>query len=126
MSHGGAELGKLLADGGSEDDMRDVEVAVGEPVAHPGDLHPRKGWLAGEQLRWEGFHRFVDLDEADSYSVEDQHVMKVAALEMGADGGDNVFEALTVPAAQSGPTSARTSAATPGLRSPAGNIADRR
>ena len=82
--------------------MRRVKVPVGQAVTHPGDLRPRKGRFAGEQLRREGFDRFADLDETDPHGVEDEHVVQVAALEVGVDGvdgGHDVFEALTVPAA---------------------------
>jgi hypothetical protein len=65
-----------------------------QPVAHTGELRPWKGWFAGEQLRRDGFDRFADLDEPDPRGVEDQPVIQVAALEMGADGVDRGHDVL--------------------------------
>jgi hypothetical protein len=72
----------------ARDGVGDVEVAVCDAVAHPGDLDPREGRCAGEQLRRKSFDRFADLDEADPDGVEDEPAVKIAALGMGTDGLD--------------------------------------
>ena len=66
--------------------MRGVEVAVGEAVAHPGDLRPGECRFVGKQLSGESLDRFADLDQADPNGVEDEPVGQVAALEVGVDG----------------------------------------
>ena len=47
---GGVEFGKVVGDGGGDDRVRDVEVAMREPVAHRGDLRPRDAGLSFEQV----------------------------------------------------------------------------
>jgi uncharacterized membrane protein len=49
-SDGAFELGEVFVNGGLQDGVRGVEVAVGEVVAHAGDLPPRDRWLRGEQV----------------------------------------------------------------------------
>lgn len=123
-----SSAGRSSLTGGREDGMGGVEVAVGEVVAHPDDLRPRKGRLAGEQFRWESFDRFADLDSPNPYGVEDEPIIQIAPLEVcmnGIDGGHNVLETLTVSAGQSATASARTSAAMGALRPPAGTRSTR-
>ena len=44
------EVGKVFVDRGLQEGVRGVEVAVGEVVAHAGDLPPRDRRLGGEQV----------------------------------------------------------------------------
>jgi hypothetical protein len=55
------EVGKVFIDGGLQDRVRGVEVAVGEVVAHAGDLPPGDRWLRGKQVIGQCFDRFADL-----------------------------------------------------------------
>jgi hypothetical protein len=62
--------------------VRRVEVAVGESVAHAGDLVPRNRVLIGEELTRKGFDGFADFDEPHSHSIEDQAVGESAARQV--------------------------------------------
>ena len=44
------EVGKVFVDGGLQDRVCGVEVAMGEVVAHAGDLPPRDRRLRGQQV----------------------------------------------------------------------------
>jgi hypothetical protein len=57
---GAREVGQVLVDGGLQDGVCGVEVAVGEVVSHPGDLLPGDGWLGVEQVTGQCLDRFAD------------------------------------------------------------------
>lgn len=80
------ELGEVVCDGGRQYGVGSVEVAVGESVAHPGDLWPGKCRLRAENVVGEAFNGFADLDKTDLDGVEDEPIMEVSALEVGGDG----------------------------------------
>ena len=82
------EVGKVFVDGGLQDGVCGVEVAVGEVVAHPGDLPPRDRWLRGQQIVRQCFNSLADLKQADADGVEDQPVGQVATFQVGADRVD--------------------------------------
>ena len=44
----GQEVGQVVVDGGLVDGVGGVEVAVGEVVAHPGDLVTGDAWFGGQ------------------------------------------------------------------------------
>lgn len=46
---GFSERGNVVVDGGQHDGMGGVEVAVGQVVAHSGDLAPRDRWFGVEK-----------------------------------------------------------------------------
>jgi len=106
-----------------DDGVGGVEVAVGEPVAHPGDLGPGQIRLGGQQDCRHAFDRFAYLDQADPDGVLDQPVGKATPRQVVVDGVQRSLddvEPLPDPAAHSGTASSSTSPATPDLRSLAG------
>jgi len=48
-----------------------VEVAVGQVIAHAGDLAPRDAGLGVEQPGGQGLHRLADLQQPDPDRIED-------------------------------------------------------
>jgi hypothetical protein len=85
---GAFEVGQVFVHGGLQDRVGGVEVAVGEVVAHTGDLPPRDRRLRGEQVIRQCFDSLADLQQADADRVEDQPVGQVSALQVGADRVD--------------------------------------
>ena len=79
---GAFEVGQVFVNGGLQDGVGGVEVAVGEVVAHAGDLPPRDRWLGGEQIVRQRFNSLSDLQQADADGVKDQSVGQVAALQV--------------------------------------------
>ena len=47
---GALGVGQVFVHGGLHDGVCGVESAVGEVVAHAGDLPPRDRWLGGQQI----------------------------------------------------------------------------
>jgi toxin YoeB len=82
------EVGRVFVDGGLQDRVCGVEVAVGVVVAHAGDLPPRDRRLRGQQIIRQCFNSLADLKQADADGVEDQPVGQVATLQVGADRVD--------------------------------------
>lgn len=76
----GFQLGEIFVDGGGEDGAGGVEAAVGESVAHPGNLRPWEIGFSGEKFIREHLHRFADLDEPYPYGVEDKPVFELTPL----------------------------------------------
>ena len=74
----GLELVEVTADGCGHDRVRRVEVPVRELITHRGDLPPGDGWLAVEQVCWQGLDGLADLQEADAHRVEHQAIGQVA------------------------------------------------
>ena len=66
------KVGQVFVHGGLQDRVCGVEVAVGEVVAHAGDLPPRDRRLGSEQVIWECFNSLADFQQADADRVEDQ------------------------------------------------------
>ncbi len=88
---------EVFVDGGREDGVGGVEVAVGEVVAHSGDLAPRDLRLGCEEILAEGLDSLADLQQPDPDGVEDQPIRQAATLDVGADrvnGGLDVLQAL--------------------------------
>jgi hypothetical protein len=85
---GAFEVGQVFVHRGLQDGVCGVEVAVGEVVAHAGDLPPRDRWLRGQQVIGQCFDGFADFQQADADRVEDQTVGQVAAFQVGADRVD--------------------------------------
>ena len=73
---GGAQLGQVVAHRRGENGVAGVEVAVGQLVAHAGDLAPGQARLRGGEVGRQVLGRFADLDEPDPDRVEDQPVGK--------------------------------------------------
>jgi len=57
---GAFEFGQVVVDGGLQDRVSGVEVAVGQVIAHAGDLAPGDAGLGVEQLGGQGFDGFAD------------------------------------------------------------------
>jgi hypothetical protein len=78
----------VVGDGGRDDAVRGVEVAVGEVVQ-----------FVGQQAEIDGFDGLADLDQAHVHRVVDQSVAEAAALDVfgdGVGGGEDIGEALIV------------------------------
>jgi len=73
------QVGQVFVDGGLQDRVGGVEVAVREVVAHAGDLPPRDGRLGGEQVIGECLDGFADFQQPDPGGAEYQAVGQVAA-----------------------------------------------
>jgi hypothetical protein len=58
---GAFELGQVVIDGRLQDRVSGVEVAVGQVIAHAGDLAPGDAGLGVEQLGGQGLDRLADL-----------------------------------------------------------------
>jgi hypothetical protein len=85
---GAFEVGQVFVHGGLQDRVCGIEVAVGEVVAHTGDLPPRDRRLGGQQIVRQCFNSLADLQQADADGVEDQPVGQIAALQVGTDRVD--------------------------------------
>lgn len=108
----GHERWEVVVDGRLHNGVGGVEVAVRKVVAHPRDVYPRDGRLAGKQVWIDGLDGFADLDEPDSYCVKYEPVVEPASSHVIRDcvgSRDDVFEPLVVGAAHSGIASASTS-----------------
>jgi hypothetical protein len=82
---GAFELGQVVIDSCLQDRVSGVEVAVGQVIAHAGDLAPGDAGLGVEQFGGQGLDRLADFQQPDPDRVEDQAVGQVAALRVGAD-----------------------------------------
>src|SRR5712692_1056608 len=114
---------QVFVDGSLQDRVRSVEVAMGEMIAHAGDLAPGNGWLRGEQVVWQCLDRLAYLQQPDPNGIEDKAVGKGAALQVGTDrvdGGLDIRQPLALSVAHSVTRSCSILARTPGLRSCAG------
>lgn len=101
---------------------------MSEPVAHLGYFVPRNFGFSCHQICGQGLDRFTDLDQAHTDGIENEAIIEITAAQVSSDrvdGRENVIEALTIEAAQSGIAAASTDAATPGLRSLAGTRSTR-
>ena len=74
-----------MVDGGLDNGVVGVEVAVGEVVSHAGEVTPGDGGFLGQQLGLDVFDGFPDFDESESDGVEDETVGQGAACEVGPD-----------------------------------------
>ena len=73
-NHRGPEGLKVVVDRAGDLAVGRVEVAMGQAVAHPGDVAPGVTRLGVEELWRDGLDRLSDLDEADADSIEDQAI----------------------------------------------------
>ena len=76
------ERREVVFDGGADDGVVGVEVAVCQVVSHASDVLPWDGRLTGEQLGVEILDRLADLDEPHSDRIEDQAIGEGAALQV--------------------------------------------
>jgi hypothetical protein len=68
---GALEFGQVVIHGRLQDRVGGVEVAVGQVIAHAGDLAPRDAGLGVEQPGGQGLHRLADLQQPDPDRIED-------------------------------------------------------
>jgi hypothetical protein len=71
---GAFELGQVVIDSRLQDRMSGVKVAVGQVIAHAGDLTPRDAGLSAEQLRRQDLDGLADFQQSDPDRIEDQAV----------------------------------------------------
>ncbi len=117
------ERREVVPHGAGDQAVLGVEVPMGQPVGHAGDVGPRGAGRGVGELGGEGLDGLADLDEADADGVEDESVGQVAARDVAADGGDSLMdvgEAFEVPSAQRGIASPSAAARTRALRLLAG------
>jgi len=76
---GAFELGQVVIDSCLQDRVSGVEVAVGQVIAHAGDLAPGDARLGVEQFGGQGLDGLADFQQPDPDRVEDQAVGQVAA-----------------------------------------------
>ena len=95
--HGEIKLGYVMVNGGLDDGMRSVEVAMGEPIAHAGDLLPRKVRFRRQQRWTQSLHGLTDLSQSQTNSIEDQSITEAASfliLTNGLNGIDDVGQPI--------------------------------
>jgi hypothetical protein len=99
------ELGQVLVGGSLQDRMSGIKVAVGQVIAHAGDLVPRDAGLSVEQFGGQGLDGLADFQQPDPDRVEDQAVRQPSALQVGADRVDrglDVGQPLPLPVGSQG------------------------
>ena len=79
------EFGQVIVDSRLQDPVSGVEVAVGQVIAHAGDLAPWDGGLGIEQFCRQSLHGLSDFQQPDPDRIEDQAIGQIAALQVGAD-----------------------------------------
>jgi hypothetical protein len=84
---GAFEFGQVVVDSRLQDRMSGVEVAVGQVIAHAGDLAPWDGGLGSEQFGGQGLDGLPDFQQPYRDRVEDQAIGQIAALQVGAAAG---------------------------------------
>jgi hypothetical protein len=72
--HGEIELRNVVVNGGLDDSVRRVEVSMGEPIAHAGDLLPGKVRFGCQQGWTHSLCGLTDFDQAQTNGIEDQAV----------------------------------------------------
>lgn len=88
-----------MLDSRPHDGVCGVEAAVGQMVAHPGNIDPRDVWFSIQQLRGDRPNGLADLDEPDTDCVEHQPVIERSTTKMFVNRGDrrqDVLEPLIV------------------------------
>lgn len=82
------EFGQVIVDSRLQDPVSGVEVAVGQVIAHAGDLAPWDGGLGIEQFFGQCLDGLADFQQPDPDRVEDQAVGQIPSLQVGADRVD--------------------------------------
>jgi len=103
--------------------MRSVEVPMGEPIAHAGDLFPRKVRFRRQQGWTQSLHGLTDLNQAQTNSIEDQSITETASLLIitnRLNGIDDVGQPFVVVTAHRRIASFSASARTAGRKPSAG------
>ena len=103
--------------------MRGVEVSMGEPIAHAGDLLPGKVRFGRQQGWTQSLHGLTDLDQSQTNSIEDQSITEAASLLIVTNrlnGFDDVGQPFVVVTAHRRIASFSASARTAGRRPSAG------
>ena len=93
------ERWQIVLYGRPHDGVCGVEVAVGQVVAHPGDVDPRDVWFSIQQLRGDRPNGLADLDEPNPDRIEHQPVVDRSTTKMVVNRGDrrqDVLEPLIV------------------------------
>ena len=78
----GSKRRQIVIDRRLNDGVFRVEVAVGEVIAHTGDIDPRDVRCLAKQGRADSLYSFADLDEAYAYRVEDHAIVEATASQM--------------------------------------------
>jgi hypothetical protein len=76
---GAFEFGQVVVDGGLQDQVVGVEVAMRQVIAHACDLAPGDAGLGAEHLGGQGLHGFADFQQPDADSVEYQAVGQITS-----------------------------------------------
>ncbi len=103
--------------------MRGIEVPMGEPIAHAGDLLPGKVRFGGQQGWTQSLHGLTNLDQSQTYSIEDQSITEAASLPIitnRLDGFVDVGQPFVVVPPHRRIASCSASARTAGRRPSAG------
>jgi hypothetical protein len=79
---GAFEFGQVVVDRRLQDRMSGVEVAVGQVIAHAGDLAPRDSRLGVEHFGGQGLDGLADFQQPDPDRVEDQAVGQIPSLQV--------------------------------------------
>ena len=93
------QLGKVVIDGRLQDGVRCVEVAVSEPISHPGHFSPRYLRFGIQQGRRQLLHGLADLNQPNPDGIEDQPIGQSPTLQVCAnrlDGDSDVLQPLLV------------------------------
>ena len=103
--------------------MRSVEVPMGEPIAHAGDLLPRKVRFSRQQGWTQALYGLTYLDQSQTNSIEDQSITEAASLLIitnRLNGIDDVGQPFVVVTAHRRIASFSASARTAGRKPSAG------
>lgn len=73
------EFGQVVVDGGSQDRVVGIEIAVRKVIAHARDLAPGDAGLGAEQLGGQRLYGFADFQQPDADSVQDQTVGQITS-----------------------------------------------